>query len=121
MPVADLQFLGDRIRDSRKDCGLTQQELAEQAGLSIKTVQDIEAGKKNATYETLAALITRLGITANSIFRVDEPIDEALIQRLIGKIQSCSVEDQKFLLKAFGFLAEQLIARQHRDSKNTSD
>ena len=33
MPEDKLKFLGDRIRSARKDCGLTQQALADQADL----------------------------------------------------------------------------------------
>ena len=69
MPVDRLTYLGSRIRAARKDCGLTQQELADQCGLAVKTIQDIEKGRKNATYETLAQLIERLGIPANTLDR----------------------------------------------------
>ena len=34
MPEDKLKFLGDRIRSARKDCGLTQQALADQADLA---------------------------------------------------------------------------------------
>lgn len=46
MPKDKLMYLGNRIRSERKNCGLTQQELADQCGLAIKTVQDIENGRK---------------------------------------------------------------------------
>lgn len=68
MPESDLTFLGMRIRAARKACDLTQQELADQTGLAIKTVQDIEHGVKNPTYETIALLIKRLGISASVLF-----------------------------------------------------
>ena len=38
MPKDKLMYLGNRIRSERKNCGLTQQELADQCGLAIKTV-----------------------------------------------------------------------------------
>lgn len=65
MPEDKLKFLGDRIRSARKDCGLTQQALADQADLAVKTIQDVERGRKNTTYETLCQLIERLGISPN--------------------------------------------------------
>ena len=68
MPEDKLKFLGDRIRSARKDCGLTQQALADQADLAVKTIQDVERGRKNTTYETLCQLIERLGISPNSLF-----------------------------------------------------
>ena len=68
MPKDKLMYLGNRIRSARKSCALTQQELADQCGLAVKTVQDIENGRKNPSYETLSLLIDRLGITPNSLF-----------------------------------------------------
>ena len=46
MPEDKLTYLGARIRAARKQCRLTQQELADQAGLSVKTIQDIEKDEK---------------------------------------------------------------------------
>ena len=45
MPELNLVLLGKRIRDARKECGLTQKELADQTGLAAKTIQDIENGR----------------------------------------------------------------------------
>lgn len=68
MPKDKLIYLGDCIRSKRKDCNLTQQELADQCGLAVKTIQDIEKGRKNPSYITLSLLIERLGISPNSLF-----------------------------------------------------
>lgn len=113
MPNDNLKFLGCRIREARDACDLTQQELADQTGLSIKTVQDIEAGKKNTSYKTLSALIERLGITANSLFPSSALVEDAELQHLLGKFQSCSPEHQKILYDTMDFLAEKLIANQY--------
>ena len=113
MPDGKLKFLGQRVREARKRCDLTQQELADQTGLAIKTVQDIEAGKKNTSYETLSLLIERLGITANTLFPSKSSIVDAELQHLLGKIQSCSPENQKILFDTMDFLAEKLISNQN--------
>ena len=64
----NLAFLGKRVTLARKICGLTQRELADQTDLSLKTVQAIEKGRKNPTYETLFRLVVRLGIPPNTLF-----------------------------------------------------
>ncbi|WP_293436553.1 helix-turn-helix domain-containing protein [Oribacterium sinus] len=56
MPEDSLKFLGRHIRAERVLCNLTQQELANQSGLAVKTIQDIENGRKNPSYETLSRL-----------------------------------------------------------------
>ncbi|WP_300821456.1 helix-turn-helix domain-containing protein, partial [uncultured Oscillibacter sp.] len=40
--------------------------MAAQTGLAVKTVQDIEKGRKNPTYETLARLMERLGVSPDA-------------------------------------------------------
>ena len=47
MPEDKFIFLGKRIRSARKECQLTRQELADQSGLAVKTIQDIERKKKS--------------------------------------------------------------------------
>ena len=114
MPEDKLTYLGARIRAARKQCRLTQQELADQAGLSVKTIQDIEKGRKNATYETLAQLIERLGISANMLFPTISPVPYAELQYLIGKLQACTPDNQKLLLNTLDFLVEQVLFLQRK-------
>lgn len=107
-----LKNLGSRVREARKNCDLTQQELATQTGLAVKTIQDIENGRINPSYETLARLINRLGISANILFRAQISIEEEVMQRFIGKFQLFEEEEQKFLLGVLDFLAEKLLELQ---------
>lgn len=95
MPEDKLKFLGDRIRSARKDCGLTQQALADQADLAVKTIQDVERGRKNTTYETLCQLIERLGISPNSLFPSQMSPEDEAIQRFIGKFRACDPANQR--------------------------
>lgn len=111
-------FLGNCIRAARKACGLTQQELAEQAGIAVKTVQDIEAGRKNTTYETLCQLIKRLGISANTIFPGNTSLDDEKIQHFLGKFQSCSQANQTIPLSTLDFLSEQLLTNQNNSESS---
>ena len=111
MPETKFKILGSRIRTARKKCNLTQQKLADQTGLAIKTVQDIEKGKKTPTYETLSRLVERLGISADTLFPSENPLENEELQNLIKNFQSCSPKNQKILLNTLDFLAEQLPSR----------
>ena len=53
MPKDKLIHLGDCIRTGRNACNLTQQELADQSCVAIKTIQLIEKGQMNPSYEIL--------------------------------------------------------------------
>lgn len=44
------------IKNTRISVGLSQQKLAEKAGLSIATIQNLEAGKGNPTLEVVESL-----------------------------------------------------------------
>lgn len=121
MPEDSLEFLGRHIRAERVRCNLTQQELADQSGLAVKTIQDIEKGRKNPSYETLSRLIERLGISANVLFQVSTPIEEEEIQRFMGKFQSCSRGNQQILLNTLDFLKEQLLDLQQKTESNSSE
>lgn len=51
MPEDVFVYLGQRLRDAREECGLTQQELADQTGRGLRHLQDIEKGRKNPSYD----------------------------------------------------------------------
>lgn len=62
--VTDLRGrVGARIKQLRKAQRLTQEQLAERAGLSDKFVGELERGKANPTLTTLAALSDALGVS----------------------------------------------------------
>jgi len=110
----DLTHLGNRIFTARKNCGLTQQELAKQTGLSVKTVQDIEKGRKNPTYETLARLIERLAISPDTLFFPQPPVLTEEMQSFFEVFQSCDLKGQRILLKTLYFLAEQIRTMENK-------
>lgn len=114
MPETKFQFLGAKIRTARRKNKLTQQKLADKTGLAIKTVQDMEKGRKNVTYDTLSRLIECLGISADTLFPTKTPIENEKLQNLIRKIQSCSERNQEILLNSIDFLADQLPSEQEK-------
>lgn len=54
--------LGQRIRSRRLTLGLTQQSLAEIAGLSVHGLSNLESGKGNPTLAVLNHLADALGL-----------------------------------------------------------
>ena len=120
IPTINIYPADKLIRSARKDCGLTQQALADQADLAVKTIQDVERGRKNTTYETLCQLIERLGISPNSLFPSQMSPEDEAIQRFIGKFRACDPANQEILLSTLDFLAEKLLARQHTSESDSS-
>jgi transcriptional regulator with XRE-family HTH domain len=58
---------GKKIKELRNRKGLSQEELAEQAQLSLRTVQRIENGETEARGDTLKRLATALNITPEDL------------------------------------------------------
>lgn len=54
---------GTRLRSWRRSAGLSQQELAERAGLSVRAISDLECGRTRFPYQdTLVRLADALGL-----------------------------------------------------------
>lgn len=63
--------LGTRLKQLRQARRLTQEQLAERAGLSYKFVGEIERGRGNPTLTTLAALSEALGVALTDLLGVE--------------------------------------------------
>ena len=64
---ATRERIGKRIAALRKLSGLSQEQLAERAGLQRTHVSRIEAGKYAVTFETIQAIAEALGMTVDII------------------------------------------------------
>lgn len=65
---ADLQAIGRELRKHRKARGLSQEALADMAGLHTNHVGMIERGERNPTALVLIALARALGVSAADFF-----------------------------------------------------
>jgi len=55
-----LQHIGNNIKELRKFRKWTQQQLADEAGIRMATISDIEAGKANFEINTLVRIASAL-------------------------------------------------------------
>ena len=61
LPIGSPEELGAALRRSRKTLGLTQAELARAAGVGLRFVGEVEAGKPSAQLGRVMQLIEALG------------------------------------------------------------
>ena len=61
-------IVGERIQSYRRNAGLTQEKLAEIAGIHHTYVGQLERGEKNATLETIEKVTRALDITFEELF-----------------------------------------------------
>ena len=64
-----MTFTGTRLRDLRKQNGLTQQELADRAELTKGFISQLEQGQVTPSLVTLLDLIECLGTTPSEFFK----------------------------------------------------
>lgn len=63
-----LKTIGKRIRARRQSLGMSQEALAERAGLHYTYIGQIERGEKNASIETMVKLCGALETTLETLF-----------------------------------------------------
>ena len=73
--------LAELIRGRRTGAGLTQEELAERAGISVRTVSDIERGLRRSVYKDTAQ---RLAVALN----VADPERDQFILAARGRMEA---------------------------------
>lgn len=73
-PVQPPQF-GGRIRDLRRKGGLTLQALADQAGISVGFLSQVERDKATPSLGTLASLAGALGVEVDWFIATPRPAD----------------------------------------------
>jgi putative molybdopterin biosynthesis protein len=62
-----------RVRERRRSCGLSQQQLAERAGISRQTLVAIEAGRLTPSVAVALRLARALGCAVEELFSFAEP------------------------------------------------
>ncbi|UUU21735.1 helix-turn-helix domain-containing protein [Streptomyces sp. DSM 40750] len=55
------QAFGDRLRSARREAGLTQEQLAERAGIDRAAYSELERGQRDARLSTLLRIESALG------------------------------------------------------------
>ena len=61
--------LGQRIRELRKERGLSQEDLAELCGLDRTYISGIERGLRNVALRNIEALAQALGVSISDLFK----------------------------------------------------
>ena len=76
-----LQILGRNVRAERKRRGMSQEELAFNAGMKRSYVSDLERGTRNPSVKALGRLAEALEVTPSSLLTPKLPWSKAAQQR----------------------------------------
>jgi transcriptional regulator with XRE-family HTH domain len=75
------ELLGARMKDLRRERGLTLEELAEHSGVSRAMISKVERGEKNPTLVVAAKVAEGLGVTLSEILGVEERREVVVVPR----------------------------------------
>lgn len=90
------KLLGDAVKEERLRRNLSQNTLAEQANVSLRTISDIETYNANPRLETLVLLASYLNISLDSIIHPEDPPMNATMRQIIAELNQCS-DEEKYL------------------------
>jgi transcriptional regulator with XRE-family HTH domain len=74
------------VFDARDSAGLTQQELADQCGVSRSLIAEIELGTRNARPDLIRRLAEALSCSSTTLERKREPVAPEAIQTANGPV-----------------------------------
>ena len=96
----NLGEIGRRVRKLREEPRLTQESLAEAAGVSVPYVSHIERGIKKPSLGTLLRLSAALGVTVDTLLRGNQPAEaNAFYSDVQYLLDDCNQKERKVLLE----------------------
>ena len=104
--------LDERLKEARKNAGLSQKEVSERTGIAKSTLSEYESGKTTPTMNALYKIMNVIGVSADFLFQDEVENHETVLtereSELIGYSRKLSENNQKKLLKyAIGLLYTQ--------------
>jgi transcriptional regulator with XRE-family HTH domain len=94
-----IEFLAEQLKKKRKIAGLTQDEFAEQLGISLTLISDIERKKANPTLSTLDRIAAFFNVSSAELIDVNEIIndEEHIKQTIHNEIEQLSVNQLRII------------------------
>lgn len=90
---------GQRIKSERIKQGISMNKLAKMVGIAQSGLSDLEADKRQVSFETAIKLIEALGFTSYEFFADEVPAQPPEITRLIKAAEGLSPEQINNLVK----------------------
>ena len=93
-----IEALGSVIKDTRLRLGYTQSQVAEKAGVEVRTIMYIENGKTNPTWEIVFPLIRALEIDPRAVFYPELNREDEAMSHMQILLSKCSEDDIQSLI-----------------------
>ena len=97
--------LGYMVRSERERRGLSQSRLAEQAGVSTRTISDIETCNGNPELATLIPIAQFLNISIDAAVQDERKEPDTTTYQIMKELQNCSEDERQIALLSAILLA----------------
>ncbi len=110
----ELLDLGERIRNKREEVRMTQERLAEKAGISPNTVSRIECGQVVMSLWTFRKLMEALEVDANKLLGNEAiaSVEKEALQETFNRIRQLRQRDQEVVEQTMKALVDGLEKEQ---------
>ncbi|WP_428561135.1 MAG: helix-turn-helix domain-containing protein [Solidesulfovibrio sp. DCME] len=95
-----LKIFGKRLRSLRRAKDMTQEQVAERAGLSLQSVGEIERGRGNPTLVNVERLSEALSVELTELFDLGDVkmTREQAVQEILARLEGATEEQVRALL-----------------------
>lgn len=101
MVEIDYKEIGLRIKDRRVAMGLTQEAMAERAGITPTYASHIERGEKRPSLGVLVRIATALDITVDRLLTGSQPADRtAFLSDMDALLARCTLQERRIIMAA---------------------
>ena len=91
--------LGEVVQQLRKEKGLSQTELAQKIGKSMRLITYFERGVAGVSLDTLYKIAEALGVSVSELFiRAEEKFQDPEVTILMNRIEDLPEEDRAVVL-----------------------
>lgn len=94
----DYYAIGQRIRKTRRARGLSQETLAEQAGISVTHMSHIETGNTKLSLPVLVELAEALEVRTDELLFEQSPAERsAAVEEILRLLDSCTARQVRII------------------------
>lgn len=104
----DYTAVGERIRQTRKERGLTQEQLAEACGLSTSFVGHIERGTRILSVDTLYQISLQLKVSTDYLLLDSAGLDSQILQNISAILKTKNKRKVETFLNTVRILADKI-------------
>lgn len=115
-----MTIVGQRVKQRRRELGMSQDSLAQRAGISKSFLSDLETGKRSLGAETLLDLARAMGLSLDYLMTGKESDNQNPEVQIPTSLATFAAEERLSFRQALTLLhmQEQIIANRKSAKKN---